>query len=451
MARWRLLCACLVVVAGAAIAASPREDIFSSYAPLSLTLRAPFEELTSQTSRHRDAPVPGTIAVNGERALDVEVSARGNTSTDTDECSFPKLKVHFRDRPDSGPFAGLSTLKIGTHCGDRPDGELTKKFGRLANPKSPHREAFVYRLLGVMGIPTLRARPVEVTYIPSAGQGASDASPFVRPAFLLEDDSDAKKRLSADEEIEPADFDTAQATFSDVDVARVLFAEAMIGNFDWCLKLSPTDTYRCDADKKLWNVVALRRRDGSTIPLIYDFDLAGMVTGRHSWFERVYTTAFVPTGSATDVEVLSQVQRTRTVLPRAALDEARRGFLERKDAAFRALDDADVDAEGIEFIRHYLASFFRDIGSDGAFYIPVVATRGVTAFRDAAAAQPACGPQSALPIGTPVSQPVDRSGQMVQVRLLDVHWHWTGQARCDLIRTDPVWIRHDAITAEYPK
>ena len=32
--------------------------------------------------------------------------------------------------------------------------------------------------------------------------------------------------------------------------------EAMIGNFDWCLKFAPDGIYRCNEPKPLWNILA---------------------------------------------------------------------------------------------------------------------------------------------------------------------------------------------------
>jgi hypothetical protein len=408
------------------------------------TIRAPLDDLFAADDRHPDASVTGIVIVNGQTINGVEISTRGHTSADSNECSFPKLKLRFAKPPASPPFAGLRTLKIGTHCGDLPDGQLTQKYGRLANPKSPYREAWVYRLLGVMGVPTLKARPAEITYASATGN-----PPLVRPAMLLEDDGDARKRLGAEGEIEPAQFDTAQSTFSTAALADVMFAEAMIGNFDWCLKLTPTDTYRCDAQKRLWNILALRRGERRAIPLIYDFDLAGMVTGSHPWFAKVYDKAFAPSRSAIEVEVLSQVQRTRSVLSRAELDAARRRFVERKGAAFQALDHSGLDSEGARIAREYLTSFFNAIESDDHFYRPVVATEGVEVFADDASSQPACGNQSTVPLGTPVSEPLMRSAEKVQVLLLDVHWHWTGKSACEALRNG-VWIDAGALARNYP-
>ena len=53
------------------------------------------------------------------------------------------------------------------------------------------------------------------------------------------------------------------------------------------LSYTPDDQYRCDAKETLWNIAVLARECGRSVPLMYDFDEAGMATGS----ER-YLTAF---------------------------------------------------------------------------------------------------------------------------------------------------------------
>ena len=188
--------------------------------------------------------------------------------------------------------------------------------------------------------------------------------------MLLEDDDDARARLGADLEIQPASFSNAQDEFKAADTAQMAFAEALIGNFDWCLRMTADDKYRCDARRILWNVVALRG-GGRTFPLIYDFDVSGMVAGRHTWFGDVYNEAFVSSKSHAEVEVLGQVQRTRALFARGVLDATRARFTERKAEAYRRCA-ARLDEPGRRRIQEYMDAFYDAIGSDDAFYRPVV-------------------------------------------------------------------------------
>lgn len=422
--------------------------LFSSTEVLKLTLEAPFDDLLAKIKQDSEASIKGTLKIGDSVIKDVQVSIRGHTSMEPRECSFPKLKLRFAEPPDLPLLAGMEAVKIGTHCGDRPENELTPKYGRLANARSPHREAFVYRLLATLGIPTLQARPAEITYVST---GDASGPPLVRSAFLLEDDDEAMKRFGAVGQIEPPDFESASTVFQPAETARLAFAEAMIGNFDWCLKFTPDDQYRCDAHKRLWNVFAFRKADGAVVPVMYDFDIAGMVVGRHNWFARVFNESFVPSKSHAYIEVLSQVQRTRSLFPRALLDATRRSFLERKAEAYGALEGGVLDEEGKRHVRDYLTAFYDAIESDEAFYVPVVIREGTRAFSDSAGTQPVCGNLSTIPVGTPVSQPLGRDGNMVQIVLLDALWRWAPPVRCETVQNSSVWIATDAIDANYPQ
>src|SRR5207249_9824025 len=165
---------------------------------------------------------------------DVAFSVRGRTSRRETECSFPKLKLRFNasERLRSSVFRGMKAVKIGTHCDDQPDDDLTERFGRWANEKAPLREAFIYRLLDVLQVRSFKARPARITYIFETGRRLE------RNAMLLEDDREAMKRLGGDREIEPQEFRDAERDFSPEDTAKVAFDEALVGNVDWCLKFT---------------------------------------------------------------------------------------------------------------------------------------------------------------------------------------------------------------------
>jgi hypothetical protein len=266
--------------------------------------------------------------------------------------------------------------------------------------------------------------------------------------MLLEDEDEVKRRVDASGEIAMEQFTSARDQFSEADTARLAFAEAMIGNFDWCLRWYPGDTYRCDAKLPLWNIAAFERRGAKALPVIADFDLAGMVVGRHHWFGKVYDVSFVPSRSSIDVEVLSQVQRMRSLFARAELDEARRYFLERKSTAYDALANSGLDTRGRELAQLHLDAFFSAIADD-AFYRPVIIGANTLVYMDAARSREACAEGDKAPPGTPVNV-IDSEGEMTQVRLLDVHWRWAPPRQCGPVRTGPVWIERSAVGTDYP-
>jgi hypothetical protein len=450
------LLAALVIVGLASVTArgGVNTDVFAGDTPAELTLEAPLTELFDRSEKDPEASVKGQLTWRGSGSdqgvtlKDVEVSERGHTSRQSRECAFPKLKLDLTDSERTGsPLEGVDVLKLGTHCGDRADGELTPKYGRLANELAPQREALVYRILAAAGVPTLRARSARVTYVFEG----TPREPLTRHALLLEDDDEAGKRVGASGDIDEKEFGSAREQFEPADTARLAFAEAMVGNFDWCLRMFMGDIYRCDERHPLWNVLAFTRPGQRELPVIYDFDLAGPVVGRHVWFGQVFDAAFVQPPSSVDVEVLSQLQRTRSLFDRALLDDTRAHFLHMREAIMATIARAAVDDRGRELARRYVGAFYAYIESDTRFYGPVVVDGGHDAFLDPEGTQPACPSYSTVPVGTAVSAPLEVRGDMTRVRLLDALWTWTGTNRCDRVHTQPIWIASSAIGTDYPR
>jgi hypothetical protein len=444
----------LLIVLGAAVALAPhdaRPSLFSSYTTLKLRLEAPIDDLFARSRRNKEYSVPARLTYTGgdgaERSIEpVELSVRGHTSRQESECSFPKLRLRFRsgDQRKGSIFDGIGELNIGTHCGERADDALTARFGRLANEHTTHREAFIYQLLDVMDVPAPKARPARITY-------AAPSHELTRDAMLLETTGEAVKRLGGARP--PADeFTDAGEQFGSEQGMRLAFAEAMIGNFDWCLKWFPSDHYRCDARHPLWNITIAAREDGTRIPVVHDFDLAGMVTGRHPWFATVFPRRFGEAMSEPEIEVLAQLEHARTLFTRAELDRARDEFLRHKDEAIRALKQADVDQAGKRIIFSYLDAFVRTIDSEQAFYRPMI-TRATPVYAEAARLRPVCVEAGPAPIGTLVddvrseSGSGDETGKLVQVVVLDALWHWAPPVGCEAVRRGPVWIPRSAIGA----
>src|SRR5262245_2851806 len=439
-ARLVLVAAIPIVLAGRTLVLAP-PALFSADTPLTFEIKAPFTDLIAAGRETDEYSVAGTVSHGGEGGQgpateNAKVALRGHTSRRESECAFPKLKLNFNVTPVDGPFAGTRSVKIGTHCGESATDRLTARFGRLPDERSPYREAFVYQLLDVLRVPTLKARPARLTYV------YTDAQPqrrLLRNAMLLEDDHDAQMRLGAGQEIEPTAFSNARDAFKAEDTAQIAFAEALIGNFDWCLRMTADDGYRCDARRILWNVKALRAGD-RTFPLIYDFDVSGMVAGHHLWFSDVYNERFVASRSHPEIEVVGQLQRTRALFSRDVLDATRKRFIERKADAYGALKQAPLDEPGRKTIQEYLDAFYNGIEPDSAFYRPVVTAANTLPYANAERSDTLCIDRGSIPIGTAVSEPLATRGSMMQVVLLDTQWNWATPVKCPEIHHGAVWI-----------
>src|SRR4029077_11130733 len=131
--------------------------------------------------------------------------------------------------------------------------------------------------------------------------------------------------------------------------------------------------------------------------------------------------------SETEIEVLSQLQRARSLFPRATLDALRRDFVARKSAAYAAADVAEVDDKGRALARAHLDAFYTSIADDAAFYLPVVSRTDVQVYKDAARTAEACGEKDTVRVGTPVKvlqQSQSARPPMTEVILLDAMWRW---------------------------
>jgi hypothetical protein len=421
-------------------------DVFAGPAVARLSIRAPLSTLFARAAKDESFDVPATIAFASSPGDPLEalgkttLAVRGNTSRR--DCTFAKLDVRFKDH--DGPAADLRGLKVNTHCGEAPDGTLTRKYGRLANEKSPWREGLVYALLDAAGVRTARTRLARITYVDTSNE---NDPPITRNALLIENDDDMQRRLGAGSQLDRDEFTTADRMLDPDETARIAFAEVMVGNFDWCLRMRAGDEYRCDDSKGLWNIVALKT-DGGIVPVMEDFDLAGIVTGRHVWFPHVFSAAFG--GSAIATEVVAQVQRARTLFDRTRLDRMRRDFLARRARLYAVVASATVDADGRQLARQYLDAFYRAIETDEAFYRPVIVRPRVHVYTDAAATQEACGAGDIAPVGTPVNV-IGRQGDMAKVRLLDALWRWAPPTECAAVHQNAVWIDGAAIGTDLPK
>ena len=442
----------------AAAAAPATSPLFSSQDVLTLRLEGPLHELIAKSESADDSSaVTGRLILTQDgrdTTIDgVGISLRGHTSRRASECTFPKLKLTLpAGQVGRTVLAGHSVLKIGTHCGETTGDAITAKYGRVANEQSPLREGFVYRLLDVMGVPTLKARPARITYVYTDGRSSAPdrRQSIVRHAVVIEDDDEAVSRLGGTRQIDEKGFTSARDQFAPADTALVAFAEAMLGNFDWCLKMTREDAYRCNARHPLWNVLAIVGSDNRARPLIYDFDVAGMVTGRHRWFKDVYYDGFMASRSQPAIEVLGQVQRTRSLFGRTELDATRQHFMQKKSDAYKTLESSNVDAAGKQRIREYLDAFFAAIGPDEAFYRPAVVAEGVRAYADAAQTNPVCSAMGPVPVGTVVSDPTETTDRMMRVALLDTKWNWATPKPCAAIHSGLVWMQRDVVSRDYP-
>ncbi|HEX8873352.1 MAG TPA: hypothetical protein VF780_01905, partial [Nitrosospira sp.] len=320
-----VLAVCSFFSAQAALADKPaagigytKAPVFTTQEKIVFTLRTSYGDLW----KHRAPPntevpedikefeSPGQLSwtdSQGKHDLPVQVHLRGNTSQVASQCPFPKMTLSFEkgqgeERVSKGTlFDGLKTIGIGTHCGGKPGSSV--RFHRVWGGLSPHREALIYKVQEILSIPGFQAAPASFSYIDSkTGKGPVEPQPsgFVvdrpMPGFFLEDIktfvkyADGKEIRAADASLKDPDkpyiFTSvanaqrdARAAGSTIepidpkDIIRILLFQALVGNYDWELRILPDDIPDSQA---LWNMKVVEA-DGNWIVFPYDYDLAGWV------------------------------------------------------------------------------------------------------------------------------------------------------------------------------
>lgn len=252
----------------------------------------------------------------GNHDIPVSVELRGNTSQSESQCPFPKMTLGFKKDPATDErvsrgtlFDGLASVGVGTHCGGKPG--LSPRFRRVWGGASPHREALVYKAQELLLIPGYEAAPAFFSYIDSnTAKGPVEPQPsgFVvnrpMPAFFLENIktfvkyADGQEIRAADARFQDTDKlyvftsivdaqSDARAAGSSIraimpkDVIRILLFQALIGNYDWHLRIFPDDIQDSSA---LWNMKVVET-DGRWIIFPYDYDLSGWVKSNESSVE----------------------------------------------------------------------------------------------------------------------------------------------------------------------
>ena len=227
--------------------------IFSTEAPLALTLTAPWHEFMRTKSDKKR--YPGTLEYLDEsgakRSFAVAFEPRGKNRLKT--CKFPPIKLIFDKQAVEGtPFRGNKSLKLTTLCdnGERYEHYIVK-------------EMLAYRIYNLVTELSFKVRPLSVTYV----DGQTPAGP--RIGFLVEDDSAMAKRNNLEK------IDIARPSLAQLDslqANRFALFEYLIGNTDFANLAGPT------IDKCCHNSELIGENPQAKLFVVpYDFDSSGLV------------------------------------------------------------------------------------------------------------------------------------------------------------------------------
>lgn len=293
--------------------------LFDDDTVLEATLSGPLSELVAASGARSEYPF--VLAIDGTE-IPVMVRVRGNSRLRV--CEFPPLRLNFSSKTTGQSlFEGQDKLKLVTHCSERRR-DAANIFDEYA----------AYRLFNLISPYSYKVQALKLRYTDTAIPGAQE----LRPAFLIESDENfaARHELEALEApgVYLSKLDRQQA-------ARVYVFQYMIGNTDWSLVTANGDDRCC-------HNIDLFENAGRTLPVPYDFDLAGIVDASYA----------KPDPGLKIRSVRSRLYRgyciDRESLARA-LDEIVERQTEILDAAS---NDIGGSAEAVEDRRGYLEEFF---------------------------------------------------------------------------------------------
>jgi len=200
----------------------------------------------SQESEDRPATLRISTTEGGDLEIPLEVRTRGRYRLQKDICSFPPLRLNFKEDLVLGStFDGQDKLKLVTYCHDRDSFE-----------QNVLEEYLAYRIYNQITEASFRVRLAEITYLDAEGRD----DPLTRMGFLIEDEDAMAARIDG----MVLDVPGARATdFQPAQMGEMFLFQYLIGNIDWSTANSQ-------------NLKILRvGMDYFAIP--YDFDWSGLV------------------------------------------------------------------------------------------------------------------------------------------------------------------------------
>ncbi len=295
-------------------------DHMSTYGdrPVQLHLNTEIDQLVGdrQADEYQGATLTWREGAGMETKFDTKVKVRG--ASRRTYCEFPPLKVKFKkkDLKKKGLCPETNLLKLVTHCND--DDQFVLK------------EYLVYKLYSLISGQALRVQLASIDY------GAEDPGSFGtsnRYAFFIEhhDQLASRKNCFLNENKEKR-----LQRISMEEYLKLVVFQYMIGNTDWNLN-------------ERHNVKVLQSKEsGGTIPIPYDFDMAGLV---NSPYARPYAT--LPIKSVTERFFQNRSK------DREKLSETLAFFKEREEDIIKTCQDFPLLEKPIrDSMVDYLKSFF---------------------------------------------------------------------------------------------
>jgi hypothetical protein len=234
------------------------DPLFDSDETLLLSLEGPIELMGKD--RDKEKSWPGVLSGDLGR-FDVDLSLRGKRRLDESVCEYPPLRLDFQKKQIKNTvFAHQGDIKLVVQCDNL---EVFADYLRL--------EFLIYKALNLLTPASYRVRWVEIVYSdPGARAGRQERH---MPAFFVERKSRLAKRL-----------DSEKSDVTSIDIAKMEPEQAsllglfqyVIANLDYSLAAAAPGQSCCH------NAKLLLAQSGQYVPVIYDFDSAGLINARYA-------------------------------------------------------------------------------------------------------------------------------------------------------------------------
>lgn len=248
----------LLVLSFALALPAAAQPLFRETTPIAVTITTNLRDLTRERDSTRLRWFGGefkyTDETGAERALAVELRARGHFRRQSSNCTFPPLFIRAaREVRDGSVLQGNPRLKIVTPC--RPASAEYQQY--------IFTEYKAYRSYAAIDSVHHRVRLANITYVDSLNR----MRPISVTAFFMETDEEVGDEHNLEVfEQQGALWDV----FDGPHIDRISLWQYAIGNTDWSVSA-------------LHNIVMFRDSAGGYRPVAYDFDWTGLVNPRYAF------------------------------------------------------------------------------------------------------------------------------------------------------------------------
>lgn len=363
--------------------------------------------------------VPAFVFDNkSQKTLQARIKARGNSILSDPRATFPKLKIEIADSEDlkGTDFQNNKKFRLNTHV-SHSNAKYTG-YGRLIGNNNPFREGLAYRISEVLGLVAPITQFAEVTYFDQ-----KQKKEFTNKALMLETDNKIAKRLNG-QIINEFDASPGDLKVSPLQAARIMVFHKLIGNEDFSLKVYEKDVMQTGKYRAYWNTFLIKLQNNETVPVVYDLDLATIVTNRNAELGKKFINNEFDLRSAQEALFVSRFMKLRQKLKKEDLLIAINEIKSKQSQIIEVISQSPIDEKGKKIALNHLQIFLNNV--DRCMSFDLITSEEVRFYSkpDGRSVQKTIhspsGGKAVLRPGTPIKV-LNQTEDFYQVAILDIH------------------------------